>query len=286
MAFRWVLTCVGLSFLLWPGSAMATTEADALAVIAPATPATAKKQSAVPSVTAEYAILIDAADRRILFERSAMTPRPPASTTKIITALLGVDMGDPEEETIVSQHAGTTGEASIHLFPGERVLFGDLLTGALVKSGNDACVAIAEHIAGSEEFFALWMTTKARLLGAKHSHFYNPNGLPHRLHVASAYDLAVVSAEAMRKEAFAAIVKQRYATLEHRQGWPKEIKNTNKLLWSYPFADGIKTGTTKAAGACLVASATKGDKHLIAVVLHSDDRFGDCQRLLEYGFNK
>ncbi|QGG48229.1 D-alanyl-D-alanine carboxypeptidase family protein [Heliorestis convoluta] len=239
---------------------------------------------ALPSVTADAVILIDADTGEILYERASMEPRPPASTTKIVTAILGYEMGDPEEETIVSQRAGTTGEASIHLFPGEKVTLGDLLTGALIRSGNDACVAIAEHLAGSEEFFTLWMTTKARLLGARSSQFYNPHGLPHKKHHSSAYDLAVIAYYAIQNPSFAATVKQKYGHLDHREGWPREIRSTNRLLWNYPYADGIKTGTTRAAGACLVASATKEDRHLIAVVLHSDDRVGDTMRLFEYGF--
>ncbi|KAB2954344.1 D-alanyl-D-alanine carboxypeptidase [Heliorestis acidaminivorans] len=243
-----------------------------------------KEAEAIPSVTADSAILLDAHTGEILYERSSMEARPPASTTKIVTAILGYEMGDPEEETIVSQRAGTTGEASIHLYPGEHVTLGDLLTGALVRSGNDACVAISEHLAGSEEFFTLWMTAKARLLGARSSQFFNPHGLPHKQHHSSAYDLAVVAYYAIQNPSFASTVKQKYANLDHREGWPKEIRSTNRLLWNYPFADGIKTGTTRAAGACLVASATKEDHHLIAVVLHSDDRVGDTMRLFEYGF--
>ncbi|WP_049754118.1 D-alanyl-D-alanine carboxypeptidase family protein [Heliomicrobium modesticaldum] len=242
--------------------------------------------SASPQVTADAAVLMDAETGRILFERQAHQPRPPASTTKIVTALLGFEFGDLEDEVIISQKAGSTGEASINLFPGERVALGDLLTGALVRSGNDACVAIAEHIAGSEEFFTLWMTAKSRIIGGRSSQFFNTNGLPHKHHWSSAYDLAVVTREAMRRPEFAATVRSRRATLKNRQGWPKEIKNTNALLWSYPFADGVKTGTTRAAGACLVASATKNNRQLIAVVLHSDDRFGDSLRLFEYGFNQ
>ncbi|MBM7868391.1 hypothetical protein GTO89_16100 [Heliobacterium gestii] len=241
--------------------------------------------SAGPHVTADAAVLMDAATGKVLFERQSHQARPPASTTKIVTALLGFEYGDLEDEVIISQKAGSTGEASIHLFPGERVALGDLLTGALVRSGNDACVAIAEHVAGSEEFFTLWMTAKSRIMGGQTSQFFNTNGLPHKQHWSSAYDLAIVAREAMRRPEFAAAVKSRHAQLKKRQGWPREIKNTNALLWTYPFADGVKTGTTRAAGACLVASATKNNIQLIAVVLHSDDRFGDSQRLFEYGFN-
>lgn len=238
-----------------------------------------------PYVTADSAILIEASTGQIIFQRQPHQPRPPASTTKILTALIGFELGDMEEEVTISQKAGNTGESTIHLFPGEKVTLGDLLTGAMIRSGNDACVAISEHLAGSEEFFTLWMTTKSRLLGAHSSQFYNPHGLPHKQHYSSAYDLAITASHAMRNPSFAATVKQKDAVLKHRQGWPKQLKNTNRLLWSYPFADGIKTGTTKAAGACLVASATKNNYQLIAVVLHSDDRFGDCLRLFEYGFS-
>ncbi|MDD2421446.1 MAG: D-alanyl-D-alanine carboxypeptidase [Heliobacteriaceae bacterium] len=237
-----------------------------------------------PQVTADAVVLLDVASGQVLFERQARQVRAPASTTKIITGLLGFELGDLEAEVIISQNAGTTGESTIHLFPGEKVTLGDLLTGAMVRSGNDACVAVSEYLAGSEEFFTLWMTAKSRLVGARSSQFYNSHGLPHKFHCSSAYDLAVIAAQAVRNPSFAATVRQRDAWLQQREGWPRYVKNTNRLLWTYPFADGVKTGTTRAAGACLVASATKDGRQLIAVVLHSDDRFGDCRRLFEYGF--
>lgn len=242
-------------------------------------------EAAGPRVTADSALLIEVEDGRILWEKQSHQPRPPASTTKVLTALMALEMGDGEEEVVISQRAGNTGESSINLFPGEKTKLGVLITGALVRSGNDACVAISEHIAGSEEMYTLWMTAKARLLGAKNSQFFNTHGLPNKQHLSSAYDLAAIARYAVRNPEFSQIVKQKTAHLDNREGWPKTIRNTNRLLWSYPFADGVKTGTTNAAGKCLVASATKGNRRLIAVVLHSDDRVGDCLRMFEYGFS-
>ncbi|WP_170292081.1 D-alanyl-D-alanine carboxypeptidase family protein [Heliobacterium mobile] len=241
--------------------------------------------TAAPHVSAVAAVLLDGESGTVLYERNAYQARPPASTTKIVTAILGFEYGDVQDEVVVSDKAGNTGEASINLYPGERVALGDLLTGALVRSGNDACVSISEHVAGSEEFFTLWMTAKSRVLGGRSSQFYNTNGLPHKKHWTSAYDLAVIARHAMKNPQFSATVKQKNAFLNNRDGWPKKISNTNALLWSYPFADGVKTGTTDAAGQCLVASATKNNRQLIAVVLRSNDRFGDCMRLFEYGFS-
>jgi D-alanyl-D-alanine carboxypeptidase (penicillin-binding protein 5/6) len=235
-------------------------------------------------VTADGAILIDGETGQVLFEKQGFKIRPPASTTKIITAVLGLENADPKDVVVVSEKAGRTPGSSIYLHPGEQISLGELVEGALVRSGNDACVAIAEHLAGSEEHFAHWMSLKAFALGARNSEFINSNGLTHKKHLTTPYDLAQMARYGLKNQTFSAIVKQRTAYLE-RQGWPKQINNTNRLLWSYPFADVVKTGTTNAAGQCLVASATKGKKKLIAVVLHSDDRFGDCSRLLEYGFN-
>ncbi|MBC7325053.1 MAG: D-alanyl-D-alanine carboxypeptidase, partial [Moorella sp. (in: Bacteria)] len=202
---------------------------------------------------------------------------------KILTAILALELGRLDAPVKVSKYAATTPGASIYLTPGEVLPLGDLIKGALINSGNDASVAIAESLAGTEEDFAWLMNRKARQLGAYQTHFRNPHGLPDPGHYTTAYDLAVITRYALNNPTFRRIV----ATREDQMAGPDGLRylyNTNRLLGTYPGADGVKTGTTDAAGQCLVASATREGRQLIAVVLGSDDRYRDTRALLDYGF--
>ncbi len=237
-----------------------------------------------PRVTADAAVLMEASTGQVLFAKNAHQQRPPASTTKILTALLAIEGGRLEQVVTVSSRAATVGESSMHLFPGQRLTLEQLLYGALLRSGNDACVAIAEHIAGSEENFVWLMNQKSRELGARNTHFCNPHGLPARGHLSSAYDLALLTRYALKNPTFRALVSTRYRGFVNPPWREYHLQNTNRLLWSYQGADGVKTGTTSEAGMCLVASASRGGRQLISVVLHSDDRYGDTMVLLDYGF--
>ncbi|NLI92178.1 MAG: D-alanyl-D-alanine carboxypeptidase [Peptococcaceae bacterium] len=240
----------------------------------------------LPYVSAHSAILMDAATGDILYNRDGQKQRPPASTTKILTAIVALEMADLDEITTVSEKTDMVGESSIYLSKGNKVKLGELIEGALVKSGNDACAAIAEQTAGSVDEFVRLMNQKAISLGAYQSNFVNPHGLPDKNHYSTAYDLAVIARYAMNNPVFSKIVAQKISTINFEQPQKSEIfKNTNKLLWNYPSADGIKTGTTSAAGKCLVASASKDGRRLICVVLNAPDRFGDAKRLMEWGFN-
>ncbi|MCL1853245.1 MAG: D-alanyl-D-alanine carboxypeptidase [Peptococcaceae bacterium] len=239
-----------------------------------------------PRVSANAAVLMDVNSGQICYERAAHTQRPPASTTKIMTAVLAIESELMDSVVTVSEKAAGTGEASLHLEAGQKVLLRELVEGALVRSGNDACVAIAEAVAGDVDFFVRDMNRKAAVLGAVNTRFMNPNGLPNPDHVSTAYDLALMARYALQNPVFAKFVNEsrgQFESVEPRKS--VDIKNTNKLLDSYPIADGVKTGTTSAAGKCLVASATKDGRRLICVVLDAPDRYGDCQRLLEWGFN-
>ena len=236
-------------------------------------------------VTADAVVLMDVATGDILFSKQPHKQRPPASTTKIMTAILGFELGRPDEVVTVSEKAAAIGEATIHLDPGEKITLYELITGALVRSGNDACVAIAEHIAGSEEQFVKLMNRKALALGAQNTNFVNTNGLPRKEHYSTAYDLAVMARYGLQIPQFSSIIRQKETEIHFIE--PDvfmDLRNTNKLLWNYPYADGIKTGTTTAAGKCLVASATKDGRQLLVVVLNAPDRFGDAKKLLEWGF--
>ncbi|MEG6615709.1 D-alanyl-D-alanine carboxypeptidase family protein [Peptococcaceae bacterium 1198_IL3148] len=236
-----------------------------------------------PNITADAAILIDGRTGQVLYEKNSQQKCPPASTTKIMTAIIALEGGNLETLVSVSPKAAAIGESSIHLTPYEKLTLNDLLYGAMLRSGNDACVAIAEHIAGSEDMFVNFMNHHAKILGGYNTHFCNTNGLPNDLHHSSAYDLAMFAKYAMTNEKFCDIVRTRQRVIANADGMDRYLRNTNKLLWSYSWVDGIKTGTTNAAGCCLVTSANKEGRHLIAVVLHSDDRYGDTLKLLNYG---
>jgi len=244
--------------------------------------------SEVPSgVSADAAVLMDVATGDVLFGKQANKCRPPASTTKIMTAILGLELGRSDEVVTVSQKAAAVGEATLDLDPAEKINLYELITGALVRSGNDACVAIAEHIAGSEEQFVQLMNRKALALGAQNTHFENTNGLPQQGHYSTAYDLALIARHGLQIPQFVSIIRQKETKIHFLE--PDvfmDLRNTNKLLWNYPYADGVKTGTTTAAGKCLVASATKNGRQLLVVVLDAPDRFGDAKKLLEWGFEK
>lgn len=235
------------------------------------------------TVTADSAVLMDADTGQVLYAKNPHQPRPIASTTKIMTALLAIESGDLNQVVTVSPHAAGVEGSSVYLRAGERLTLEELLYGALMNSGNDACVAIAEHVAGREDIFVCWMNCKARLMGLKTTNFANTNGLPNKDHLSSAWDLATIARHALKNTVFNRIVSTRSHTISGH--WkPRQLSNTNQMLWGYQGADGVKTGTTGAAGKCLVSSASRNGRRLIAVVLHSDSRYDDSKRLLDYGF--
>ncbi|GBG56870.1 serine-type D-Ala-D-Ala carboxypeptidase [Sporomusaceae bacterium FL31] len=245
-------------------------------------------QAAPPDIKAGAAVLIDAKTGQILYEKNAHTRLAPASTTKILTAIIAIESGRLDEEVKVSARAAGTAGSSMHLQIGQKILLRELVTGLMMRSGNDAAVAIAEYLAGSVEDFVIMMNSKAQALGAYNSHFRNPHGLTAAGHYSSAFDLAWLARYAMLNPLFADIVSTRETSIdwfdqrghEHDQN----LRNTNKLLWMLEEADGVKTGTTGEAGPCLVSSATRDNQKLIAVVLHDHARWYDSMVLLKWGF--
>lgn len=238
------------------------------------------------SVSADSAILMDAKTGQVLFAKNPFKKRPPASTTKVVTALLAIETGRLTDKVAISRTAAQTEGSSMYLRAGEVFTLSDLLYGALLNSGNDACVALAEHVAGSVENFAVLMNMKALALGALNTHFVNPNGLPNPDHYTCAYDLALFARRALANSTFSNIVSTKDKVIDLPDpNWDRRLQNTNKLLWRYLWADGVKTGTTNAAGQCLISSASKGNRQLLAVVLRSGDRWNDSIRMFEYGFN-
>ncbi|NLK52220.1 MAG: D-alanyl-D-alanine carboxypeptidase [Syntrophomonadaceae bacterium] len=242
-------------------------------------------------LTAEAAVLIEGSTGQVLWAKNAYQRRPPASTTKILTTLVALERGNQEDPVIMGASVQQAGGRTLGLRPGQVYPLGELIEAALIYSANDACVAIGEHFGEEGILFLQWMNQKALTLGAYHTTYYNFNGMPHKNHRSCAFDLGIMARYALNHPEFARVVKSQFATItphaatDNKPGYTYSIKNTNALLWSYPGADGVKTGTTQAAGACLVASATREKRQLVAVVLKSGNRFGEAARLLDFGFN-
>jgi len=242
---------------------------------------------AIPYISSNHYCLLDGEKGQLILSRNANEPRPVASTTKVLTAIVVLDYADVNEIATVSDNAARTPQYAIGLKAGQQLTVEELLKAALVKSANDAAVVLAEHVAGNEGFFAHLMNKKAFLLGASQTHFENSSGLPAQEHVSTAYDLAILGRYALTIPEIAELVGARQVEFKHPDyQQPLVLKNTNTLLEVYPGANGIKTGTTNAAGKCLLASAQRDGRQLIAVTLHSGNRQADCSRLLDYGFNE
>ncbi|MBN2247313.1 MAG: D-alanyl-D-alanine carboxypeptidase [Coriobacteriia bacterium] len=240
---------------------------------------------AAPDVSMPAGIL-RTRDGRTLWSRSAQTERAMASTTKIMTALVVLDNADVSETVTVSARAAGVGEAEVDLVVGQTLTVGELLEATLVRSANDGAYALAEHVAGSVEGFVALMNTKAADLGLVHTSFANPHGLDAPGHYTSAEDLVTLASIAMADPRFAEIVSRPSVTVSGQFG-SKRYDNSNKLLGTYVGADGVKTGWTNKAGYCVVASATRDEVGLIAVVLGASDeneRFDEARTLLDWGF--
>lgn len=245
--------------------------------------------AAPPPMSAQGAILMDAKTGQVLYDRNMNKKLAPASTTKILTAIIAIESGRLDETVRVSPHAAATGGSSLNLYPGQTILLRELVTGLLLRSGNDAAVAIAEHLAGSVDAFVEIMNKKAASIGAIHTHFNNPHGLSSPSHLSTAFDLASITRYALTNPTFAEIVSTKETSIEwldrKGKGSERNLRNTNKLLWMLEDADGVKTGTTNRAGPCLVSSATRNNQKLIAVVLNDHSRWYDSMQLLKYGFD-
>ncbi|MCL6535266.1 MAG: D-alanyl-D-alanine carboxypeptidase [Armatimonadetes bacterium] len=238
-----------------------------------------------PQVQARAAILMDAATGQVLYAKNAHKPLPPASITKVMTAILVLERCDLDAVVKASKRAVNTEASSMHLRVGEEVKVRDLLYALMLRSANDAAVALAEHTAGSVEAFAELMNEKAQSLGAKRTRFVNPHGLHDPRHVSTAYDLALITRYAMENETFRAIVNAPYYIVERSVNqddlW---MVNKAKFLQEYPYAEGVKTGYTNQAGYCFAGSAYRDGRRLITVVLNSPQRVGDTIALMEHGF--
>ncbi len=239
-----------------------------------------------PELTAASWLLYDATAGVTLASHNAAEPRAMASVTKMMTALVARERTALDEIVAVSEGAAGTGEAEIGLVPGEQWTMRNLIGAILVRSGNDAAVAIAEHVGGSVEGFAALMNARAAELGLTATQFTNPHGLDEEGHFSSAEDLLVVAQVLLDDPVLARFVRTRVIRFRpDPEGKSRRAVNTNALLGSYPGVAGIKTGFTGQAGRVLVATATLGGRTLITVVMGSENHFADTRRLLEYGFD-
>ena len=262
-----------------------------LAVVVLAIPLTANAKAKMPSLNlnAPSAVLIEADTGKILFEKNKDRERACASITKVMTLLLVFEAMDSGRlklgDTITaSEHASSMGGSDIWLETGEKMSADDMIKATVVASANDAAVALAEHISGSEDAFVAQMNERAAQLGMKETVFKNCNGLDEDGHVTSAYDVAVMSRELMKHKK---IFDYTSIWLDNLRGGKTQIVNTNKLLKTYKGITGLKTGTTDDAGCCISATAERDGMSLIGVVLGADtgkQRFADAAALLDYGF--
>lgn len=236
-------------------------------------------------LSARAAVLIDGKSGKVLFEKNKDERLPMASTTKIMTGLLACESKKMKKVVTVSPVASGTEGSSLWLEPGEKQTLENLTYGLMLRSGNDAAVAIAEYLGGSTEAFALMMNERAKKIGVQNTGFQNPNGLDAEGHFTTAYDLALISREAMKNKKFRKIVSTKSKTIPWESSeWDRSLTNHNKMLWRYEGCNGIKTGFTKKSGRCLVTSAKRGKTELICVTLNAPDDWNDHTKMLDYGF--
>lgn len=234
---------------------------------------------------ARAAVLIERSTGMMLIKHNENEPLPMASTTKVMTALMALEYGRLDEVVTVGRNAYGVPGTSIYLSLGEKITLRDLLYGLMLASGNDAAVAIAEHIGGDVNNFCRKMTERAAELGCENTVFVNPNGLPVQGHHTTAYDLALIAREAMNHDLFREIVSTRRGSIPWEgRSYPRILNNKNRLLSEYEGATGIKTGYTKAAGRCLVFGAKRDGLEVIGVVLNCGDWFNEAKRLMDLGF--
>jgi D-alanyl-D-alanine carboxypeptidase (penicillin-binding protein 5/6) len=233
---------------------------------------------------------MDANTGAILFARNSQERLPPASTTKIMTALLILEEGRLDDVVRITDRAIGAGGTGLGLKRGQRITLRDLLWALLLRSANDAALAAAEHVSGTIDRFVARMNEKALSFEMQGTHFTNPHGLDDQAHYSTAHDLGLLTRQALRNPTFSRMVQTREAWLSIQTGRNGKVvkrrllRTHNRLLGQFFGADGVKTGFTGRAGRCLVASASRGAHQLIAVLLNDIHRWADAEALLEYGF--
>lgn len=251
------------------------------------------KSNKILKINSEAAILMDLNSGKILYSKNMHEKLYPASTTKILTAIIAIESGSLDRIVTIGVNPPLVEPTKIGLKKGEKIRLRDLMYALLVDSANDSAVAIAEYIGGTEANFAKMMNNKARLLGCKDSHFVNPNGLNNNKHLTSAYDLAIITKYAMRNSTFRKMVSTKFYTIPAtNKSKAISLTNHNKMIlkstsYYYPGCIGVKTGYTIASRHTLVSAAVRGNKRLLAVILKDQEvPYNDITRMLDYGFGK
>lgn len=237
-------------------------------------------QACAVNTSATSAILVDVNSGRVLYEQNADAKMLIASTTKIMTALVAIREGNLGEVVTIDRETTLTEGSSMYLKEGEQLTLETLLYGLMLCSGNDAAVAIAGHVGGSQAGFVRMMNETAGELGMEHSSFANPNGLDHEDHYSTARDMALLACAAVQNETLMRIASTRTVTIGGRT-----MTNHNKLLGYMDGCIGLKTGYTRAAGRTLVSCAERNGQRLVAVTLQDGNDWADHQALFEYGFS-
>lgn len=249
------------------------------ALMAPSLPAVRAEEG--PQISAASAVLMDGDSGRVLYEKDSRTRRLIASTTKLMTALVALESGRDLDEVVTAAPEWTGAEgSSIYLRPGEEITLEALLYGLLLRSGNDAALAVAGFCGGTVEDFVARMNEKAEALGMADSHFANPNGLDAEGHYSTAYDMALLARACLENETLSQIASTRSITLGTRS-----FTNHNKLLWRYEGCVGLKTGYTERAGRTLVSAARRDGVTLICVTLNAPSDWADHTALFDWGFS-
>lgn len=244
-----------------------------------------------PNISAGQAILIDGKTGKVLYEKNPDARAYPASTTKIMTALLVLETLEKydspldQKVTVPDEAVGVEG-SSLYLKKGEEIYLEDLLYGMMLHSGNDAAVALSIIGAGNEDAFVKRMNERAVELHCKNTNFLNPNGLYDDNHYTTARDMSIIAREAMSHKEFRTIVGTRSWDADRKNNTFEHFYNKNKTVRQFKGGNGIKIGFTKASGRTLVASSERGGKELICVVMRAPNWFNDAYTLMEYGFKR
>ena len=243
--------------------------------------------AAVPEITAKSAILLDANTGKVLYSKNDTAQRAVASTQKLLTALIVAESGDLEKSVKIESSDTNCEPTKINVKPGQTYSRIQLLNALLVKSGNDVARTLARDNAGSVSAFADKMTQRVRSLGGTNSNFENPNGLPAQGQYSTARDMARVARMAYRNPTLREIMKTRYYNFRFSSGSVVPLRNTNRVLRTYSFCNGMKTGYTHLAGHCLISSGSYNGRDVIAVMLGcTKARIADeSAKLLAYGLN-
>ncbi len=245
-------------------------------------------KNAPPPVAAESAIVIDVVSGRVLYAKNADAPRAVASTQKIVTALCVLDAGDIDKPVTIQPIDGACEPTNLNLKAGEVYPRRELTKVLMVKSANDVARALARDVGGSQESFAVIMNQKAASLGMRNSNFINPNGLPNAGQYSTARDMAIAARAAYRSPLIRSFTATKSFTFRFNDGRTRFIENTNRLLKTVPYCDGLKTGTTNAAGRCLVCSGSLNGRSVIVVVLKSTtpNVWKDSSKLLAWALER